>query len=78
MLERLKQDPAALHTVMSSPDGQALLRLLSGADGGKGLQQAARQAAAGDSAQMVRMIRQVMSSPQGAALVQRLNDSLRQ
>lgn len=34
MMERLKRDPAALQAVMQSQDGQMLLRLLSGSDGG--------------------------------------------
>ena len=49
MMERLKRDPAALQAVMQSQDGQMLLRLLSGSDGGRTLQQAVRQAAAGDA-----------------------------
>lgn len=77
LLERMKQDPAALRAVMQSPDGQTLLQLLSGSDGGKSLQQAARQAAAGDTGPMVQLLQAVMSSRQGAALVQRLNESLR-
>ena len=72
MMERLKRDPAALQAVMQSQDGQMLLRLLSGSDGGRTLQQAVRQAAAGDAAAMS----QIMSSPRGAALVQRIGESL--
>ena len=49
IMERLKRDPAALQAVMQSQDGQMLLRLLSGSDGGRTLQQAVRQAAAGDA-----------------------------
>ena len=41
MMERLKRDPAALQAVMGSRDGQMLLGLLSGSDGGRTLQQAA-------------------------------------
>lgn len=78
LLERMKQDPAALRAVMQSQDGQTLLHLLSGSDGGKSLQQAARQAAAGDTAPMVRLLQAVMRSEQGTALVQRLNERLQQ
>ena len=76
MMERLKRDPAALQAVMQSQDGQMLLRLLSGSDGGRTLQQAVRQAAAGDAAAMSQMLQGIMSSPRGAALVQRIGDSL--
>ena len=56
--------------------GQMLLRLLSGSDGGRTLQQAVRQAAAGDAAAMSQMLQGIMSSPRGAALVQRIGESL--
>ena len=65
MMERLKRDPAALQAV-----------LLSGSDGGRTLQQAVRQAAAGDAAAMSQMLQGIMSSPRGAALVQRIGESL--
>lgn len=76
MMERLKRDPATLQAVMQSQDGQMLLRLLSGSDGGRTLQQAVRQAAAGDTAAMSQMLQGIMSSPRGAALVQRIGESL--
>lgn len=76
LLEQLRQDPTALREVMQSQDGQTLLRLLSGEDGGQSLQQAARKAAAGDTEQITQMLQRVMRSDQGAALIQRLNSSL--
>lgn len=76
MMERLKRDPAALHAVMGSRDGQMLLGLLSGIDGGRTLQQAIRQAAAGDASAIIGMLQGIMSTPQGAALVQRIGESL--
>ena len=53
-----------------------LLRLLSGSDGGRTLQQAVRQAAAGDASAISGMLQGIMSTPQGAALVQRIGESL--
>lgn len=76
MMERLKRDPAALQAVMQSQDGRTLLGMLSGGDGGRSLQQAVRQAAAGNTAPMTQMLQAIMASPQGAALVQRIGDSL--
>ncbi len=76
MMERLKRDPAALHAVMGSRDGQMLLGLLPGIDGGRTLQQAIRQAAAGDASAISGMLQGIMSTPQGAALVQRIGESL--
>ena len=76
MMERLKRDPAALQAVMGSRDGQMLLGLLSGSDGGRTLQQAVRQAAARDASAISGMLQGIMSTPQGAALVQRIGESL--
>jgi hypothetical protein len=78
MVERLKQNPAALKSVMQSQDGQRLMQLLSGNDGGKTLNRAAMQATGGNTAEMVRLISGIMQSADGAALVERINKSLQQ
>ena len=75
MMSRLKRDPGAAQRVMESADGQALMQLLSGSDGGAGLQQAMAQASSGNTAQLAAMIRQVMQSPPGAALVRNIGTS---
>jgi hypothetical protein len=76
MMARLQRDPGAVQRVMESSDGQALMQMLSGTDGGTGLQQAMAQASSGNTAQLAEMIRQVMQSPQGAALVRNIGTSL--
>ena len=73
IVNKLKSDPRALKSVMQSQDGQALLRMLSGGDSAA-LGQAARQAASGDTAALSAMLSRVLSSPQGAELVQRLEN----
>ena len=75
MMAHLQRDPNAAQRVMASADGQALMQMLSGTDGGAGLQQAMAQASAGNTAQLAEMIRQVMQSPQGAALVRNIGTS---
>ena len=75
MMARLQRDPGAVQRVMESSDGQALMQMLSGTDGGTGLQQAMEQASSGNTAQLTEMIRQVMQSPQGAALVRNIGTS---
>ena len=75
MMARLQRDPDTAQRVMASPDGQALMQMLSGSDGGVGLQQAMAQASNGNTAQLAEMIRQVMQSPQGAALVRNIGTS---
>ena len=52
LAEQLKRDPAALRALMQSPDGQALIQMLTQGDRGAGLRQAAQAAARGDSAQL--------------------------
>ena len=76
MMARLQRDPDAVQRVMESSDGQALMQMLSGTDGGTGLQQAMAQASSGNTAQLTEMIRQVMQSPQGAALVRNIGTNL--
>ena len=76
MIQQLKSDPAMLQALMQSRDGQALLQMLSGGDRGASLQRAAQSAARGDPAEMVRMVNRLMESPDGAALVDRINKAM--
>lgn len=75
MMGRLQRDPDAAQRVMQSADGQALMQMLSGNDGGVSLNQAMTQASNGNTAQLAAMIRQVMDSPEGAALVRSIGTS---
>lgn len=76
LMEKLRQNPAALQRVMRSQDGQQLMRMLSGADGGSSLNRAAMQAAGGNTAEITKMIQNVMQSPEGAELIRRISESL--
>lgn len=78
LANRLRQNPDALQSVLQSPDGQRLLQLLSGDDGGQALRQAAQQAEAGSTAQMMQLLRRIMSTPDGAALAGRIAQQLQQ
>ena len=78
MMQQLKANPAMLQSLMQSPDGQALLRMLSAGDQGASLQKAAQSAVRGNPADLMRMMNQVMQSPAGAELVQRINQSVKQ
>ena len=77
MAEHLKQNPAMLKNLMQSRDGQTLMQMLTQKDQGAALQKAAQSAARGDPADMVRMVNQLMQSPDGAALVDRINKAMR-
>ena len=78
MIQQLKSNPAMLQSLMQSRDGQALMQMLSAGDQGASLQRAAQSAAKGNPAEMMRMMNQVMKSPAGAELVQRINRSMKQ
>lgn len=78
MIQQLKSNPAMLQSLMQSRDGQALLQMLSAGDQGASLQRAAQSAAKGNPAEIMRMMNQVMKSPAGAELVQRINRSIQQ
>ena len=76
MIQQLKSNPAMLQALMQSRDGQALMQMLSGGDRGASLQRAAQSAAKGNPAEMVRMVNQLMQSPDGAALIDRINKTM--
>ena len=75
LANELRQNPAMLQSLMRSPDGQALLRMLTQQDQGASLKQAVQSAVQGDTAKMVEMVRDIMNSPDGAALVERINQA---
>ena len=77
LAEQLKSNPALLRQLAQSQDGKTLMRMLAQRDQGAALQAAAQSAARGDTADMVRMVTQLMQSPDGAALVERINKALR-
>ena len=73
LVDQLKGNPAMLRSLMQSRDGQTLMRMLTQGDQGAGLQRAVQSAAKGRPEEMVRLINQVMQSPGGADLVERIN-----
>ena len=76
LMETLGRNPAAIQALMRSPDGQALMRSLAGQDQGAALNRAARSAALGNTTEMVQMVSQIMQSPEGAALLERISKSI--
>ena len=76
LAEQLKNNPAMLRSLMQSRDGQMLMQLLTKDDNGTGLQQAVQSAVRGNTAQMAEMVKRVMQSPDGAALVERINKAI--
>ena len=76
MAEQLKNNPAMLRSLMQSHDGQKLMQLLTKDDNGASLQQAVQSAVHGNATQMTEMVKRIMQSPDGAALVERINKAI--
>lgn len=74
-IERLKHDPALAARILRSGDGNALLSALTRSDGGAALDHAAKAAAGGDTAELARLLRGLMSDPSAAAAMERLSES---
>lgn len=74
-IEALQANPAAAQALFQSQDGRRLMEMLTQADQGAALQRAAQNASRGNINEMVQMIRQVMTSPEGAALAKRISDA---
>ena len=70
----LEHNRALLEQVIHSPDAQRLMELLNRNAGGN-LKTAAATAALGDTKDLLSMVRQVMADPEGAKLVERLNQT---
>ena len=70
----LEHNRALLEQVIHSPDAQRLMELLNRNAGGN-LKTAAASAALGDTKDLLSMVRQVMADPEGAKLVERLNQT---
>lgn len=76
LAEQLKRNPAMLQQLMQSRDGQTLMHMLTQKDRGAALQRAAQSAARGNTADLAQLVSQVMQSPGGAELVQRINQAI--
>jgi len=76
LMEQLKNNPAMIQSLMQSQDGQTLMRMLTQGDRGAGLQRAVQSATRGDTSQMVKLMNQLMQSPSGNELVQRINKAM--
>ena len=76
MIEQLRKNPKAVEQLMHSPDGMRLMQMMSAADGGMGLKSAAAAAQKGNTAQMAKLVQNVMASKEGKALAERMQKTL--
>ena len=72
---RLLGDKGKLEQLRDAPETQRIFSLLSQSTGD--LEGAAQRAAKGDTAQLAGAIRQLMSDPEGAKLIQKMKENLK-
>ena len=72
---KLMKDQGKLDQLQNAPETQRLCQMLSKNAGGD-LEQAAQQAAHGDTAQLMDAVRRLTQDPEGQRLIQRLRQSL--
>lgn len=74
LINKFKNNKALAEKLLQSRDGQQLMALLTRADGGTALQNATSKAAAGNTSELAAMLSGLMKSPEGAAIMQRINE----
>ena len=74
-IRNLKGNKALMQSLTQSKEAKQLMRMLSEKDGGAALKKAANAAERGNTADMAKMIAEMMKDPQAAALIQRINDA---
>ena len=75
-LQQFLQDKKAVAALAKSPDAQALARMLAQQGDQTALQEAAQAAAKGSPERLREMVRTIVSSPDGAALLRRLDETI--
>ena len=77
-LQRLLSDKKTLEQVAKSPDAQALAGMISQGQDQASLKKIAADAAKGDTSQLSQLIQNIVRSPGGAELLQRLSGTIDQ
>ena len=75
-LQQLLNNKKAIAALAKSPDAQALAKILSQGRDAASLQQAAQNAARGDTGQLRQVIQSITESPGGAELLRRLDQTM--
>ena len=74
LIQKFKQNRTLAENIMHSGDGQQLMNMLTKNDGGAALERATKNAANGDTQELAQLLGGLMRSPEGAALMSRLNE----
>ena len=75
LIQKFKQNRALAENIMHSGDGQKLMNMLTQGDNGAALERATQNAANGDTQELAQLLGNLMRSPEGAALMNRLNET---
>ena len=75
LIDKFKHNPAMAQALLQSLNGQRLMQMLTAQDGGAALNHAAQSAAAGNTKELAAMLSGLMKSPEGMAVMNRINDS---
>ena len=75
LIDKFKHNPAMAQALLQSLDGQRLMQMLTALDFGAALYGAAQSAAAGNTKELAAMLSGLMKSPEGMAVMNRINDS---
>ena len=75
-LQQFLSDKKAMAALAKSPDAQALAKMLAKRGDQAALQKAAQAAAKGSPEQLRKMVQSIVGSPDGAALLRRLDETL--
>ena len=73
--EKLLKNKSAMENLVKSPDTQQLMNILNKSAGG-GLKAAAEAAMKGDTSQIMGLMNKLMSDPEGAKVVDRINKNM--
>ena len=76
LIEKFRRNPAMAQSLLQSGDGQKLMQMLTRQDGGAALNRAAQSAAMGNTRELAAMLSSLMQSPEGMAVMNRINGSL--
>lgn len=75
-LKQLINDKKTLEQVAKSPDAQALAGIITQGQDQASLQKIAENAAKGDTSQLTQLLQNIVRSPSGAELLQRLSNTI--
>lgn len=75
LIEKFRKNPAAAQALLQSGDGRRLIQMLTQNDGGAALDRAAQSAAAGNTKDLAAMLSNLMQSPEGLAVMNRIRES---